>query len=323
MRVIVIYLQYDPNKYKGYLSDCKNILNSLSQDRVDYLVVDNAHPGQWIRKDVCGDTWIGGDNESWEFTGWNRALQYLRKKGEDYDVLIMCNDAFKTNIVEYQRYLSPELLQYVINHEISAGIVQYMNSIRGLAGDFILKSVPFEIKGIIHYNWARSNIVIIPYKRFISTILTFHRDCDFFPTEYDEDIFSRIRGMSVNLKQHLFAYLCPTISIIGRNYWHSHFRLNVNTYPLFCKKASSIINELHLTRILHDTGCPVVDFRLINALHIIERVCRIVSNTILTLYKSNQLCQNNILFIYAVVIERKGMMHKVKHNGIMPNVANS
>jgi len=311
MRVIIVYLLYNPTKYGGWLSACKDALHPLSAQVMEYLVVDNAHPGQWTRKEPNGDIWIGGDNEAWEFSGWQKALQYLRKKRCDYDVLVLCNDAFRTNIDEYQRYLSAALLQYVSEHQTSAGVVQYINSHKGLLSDFVLKSVPFKINGLDHYNWARSNIIIIPYKKIISIKYDIYHDRDFFPSEYTENVLAEVKGISKSLKKHIVTYLCPGKPGAVGNYWHARFNLDALTYPIFCKKATSIINELHLSRVLHDNGCPVVDFRLIGALRLIDRKCKMVSNMLLKMYVKNQNRQNQLLFIYAVVVERKGVMHKI------------
>jgi hypothetical protein len=93
VNLLILFIQYDTLKYpnsfqyfKRYIDqlNCKNniiIIDNLDEMRVEERIAKNIY-------------FIGGDNSSWEFSGWDKGLNFAKQKGIKFDVVLFANDSF-------------------------------------------------------------------------------------------------------------------------------------------------------------------------------------------------------------------------------------
>lgn len=94
-KVIVLFLQYDDKKYPCALHYFKKFTNMLSKTtEVTYVTIDNKANDDFEVKLSEDEYLISGDNSLWEFTGWQKGLEFVYKNNFDYDCAIFADDAF-------------------------------------------------------------------------------------------------------------------------------------------------------------------------------------------------------------------------------------
>ena len=106
------------------------------------IVVDNALPRDFT-DERAGSLLIGGDNSSWEFSGFDRALNFLGADVWSYDFVHFATSAFNTLYVAYLERFEPSLLEVLANRAVCVGHIDCYNE-------------PVEVRGYHAQHWIRS-----------------------------------------------------------------------------------------------------------------------------------------------------------------------
>jgi len=93
-RLAVIYVQHSPDRYPGALETLEGYLERFWYCQPYLLVVDNAAESTPYELVGPGRGFVGGDNGSREFSGWQRGLDVLAAQDVPWDMLLMTNEAF-------------------------------------------------------------------------------------------------------------------------------------------------------------------------------------------------------------------------------------
>ena len=75
----------------------------------------------------AGSLLIGGDNRSWEFSGFDRALDFLGAEVWSYYFVHFATSAFNTLYVAYLERFEPSLLEVVANRAVCVGHIDCYN----------------------------------------------------------------------------------------------------------------------------------------------------------------------------------------------------
>ncbi|MBM4361504.1 MAG: hypothetical protein FJ104_02400, partial [Deltaproteobacteria bacterium] len=105
----VVFVQFDRRKYEGALERLLSLLDRLPV-RSRVVVVDNAHPGDPARAVTARLVHLGGDNSSWEFSGFDRGLAYLDSLPEPAPVVALATDAFRAYGEHFLSLVTPAAL---------------------------------------------------------------------------------------------------------------------------------------------------------------------------------------------------------------------
>lgn len=108
MKVITLFLQYDTDKYPSAIEYFKKYLSNITYDN-QLIVIDNK---------------INGDNSLWEFSGWQKYVDLIRKEDLEYDAIIFANDSFLApagSMVGLEKILSDEALEASVKYTSIVG----------------------------------------------------------------------------------------------------------------------------------------------------------------------------------------------------------
>ena len=233
MRIVALFLQYDSEKYPNSLYYFRKYFEYLRGYEKQLIVIDNKIESDYI-KHSDDFTVINGDNRLWEWTGWQRGIDYLKENNIDYDAIIFANDAF----------MAPggvsDLYGIICNPEnIMAAIEQgkMLGSECGypVYGDYIIDGYKIE-------TYKRTNCFVIPQKVIEKLKTIYHKDLDFYlsyiPKNPEFPYFADNAPLNGMMKRHLVD--------VFENRWHSSPGSIENYKELFRMKSYALINEFLL-----------------------------------------------------------------------------
>jgi glycosyltransferase involved in cell wall biosynthesis len=250
----VVFCQYDRSKYKGSLERLVGLLSGMG---VDYavLVVDNGRPGDWSHAVSDRLVHVGGDNTEWEFSAFDRGLSYLERIGARAPVYALVTDAF----LAYGDAFLAHIDGTVVN------VVQRRGAVAGWVDAWPAEAT---LMGARYRDWVRTSFVFMPSDvvsalRPLAASIEPHK---IFSADPDRP-FLPDAPVGEELRRFLLEWLVGTEEqpLLAES-WHSRFRLDEGSFPLFKKKAAAILREHLLSVRLRDAGIPCFDFRLFGRL---------------------------------------------------------
>jgi hypothetical protein len=91
--VAVLYLTAEKSRYPATQGFVDRYRTWLGADHVNLIRIDNFHPDLPLTHVSPGVWETGGDNSSWEFSGWKRGLRSIQQLGLSPQVVVFVNDA--------------------------------------------------------------------------------------------------------------------------------------------------------------------------------------------------------------------------------------
>lgn len=239
--IYCVLLVYSKEYYKKTLSEFEKLVKSLEVDDYKIIIVNN-NPDLLFKFDILGN------NDGLEFSGWDSAVSFIRKKYVfKNDYIIFANDTFcqhrKWGI--YQKYKFSHAFNNFIQSKLS-----------GLCGEKNKISESFRISDIEIDGWISTYLFIISSDLLDNYNLRFDT-----VTGAESEFYSYVTETGVqfnpdfdlNLAQHLNNWLFPLDPSKG---WYKsrHAPLSVKE-----NKLKSILNEKKLTANVLYNGGKVVD----------------------------------------------------------------
>ena len=246
IKLLILYVEFDLNKYPHSFKILSDALHNKGVD-FDCVVIDNKRENLNKLK-AKNISIISGDNSNWEFSGWQKGLNY--SKQNHYDLTLIINDSFLNyGIKTIDKYLTQDLLSVLKKHDLVFGKIDGLN----------LSNKNFSVDNTKFNNWICSNAIILPNKilQKISIDSSSEIKIDSLIEDGNElNSFLNSSRISIDLKNHIINWLTKG--------WHSKFKIESNV-ELFKKKTQCIINELLLTSKIKNTGAKILnseDFKL-------------------------------------------------------------
>ena len=244
--LVVIFLQYDRQKYPDSFEHFRSYMRGIDPSRVSYILVNNNDEGVGTRKLDANTTYLQGDNSDWEFSGWQRGVEFLRQNHIKHDVALLLNDSFEVN--------GPG---YLSNHNIDW---------------LVLKTHIFKcVFGLLATRWTKAQIQDKPLRKWLGT------DCFFVPgilldklgtlvsvdqasiAEYlpetfpgTDEVFLRTAPINAAYRESIVKWLTQE--------WHSKFVLDQSTWSFFLAKVKAILNEALLYVRIRELGYLVLPY---------------------------------------------------------------
>lgn len=236
LKIAAVYLQYDRNKYPYSFQYVSGLLNKINCD-IEYVCVDNYNQEDFL--EVHGNVHIlSGDNTNWEFSGWQKGLNYVREN-IDCNVILFANDSLRS--YKYKMLEMPyleEMLEYSIKQNLLTGKIDSTGQ-----GDF----------SFLGYNlstWVCSNVFAGPNKIFEDCGIDSSYLFDIDSIIEDVDKFLNNDQLGMDLRNHIYNWLSHC--------WHSKFDVRKDL-QLFKNKTKAILNEKLLTAKIIKSGYNVLN----------------------------------------------------------------
>eukprot|EP01031_Cornospumella_fuschlensis_P050219 gene50219-61449_t len=212
----------------------------------DILIVDNAQPRTWTSTDATGTRIIGGDNGSWEFSAWDRGLEYLGNSIKHWDLIGLVTSAFRQSHTAYLDQLSEPLFRQGVGRARALGHIDYGGA-------------PVELLGVRTQCWIRSSFLLLPpcELQLLGRVASITDGNAFFSGDARAP-FLEDAPLSPQYRKDIIAWLCGEGLGQGTT-WHSRFDLTPETLVFFEQKARAILNEQRLSARLVAQGCQLMD----------------------------------------------------------------
>src|SRR5436190_10490217 len=123
MRVLTIFVRNGTDKYAGAEEQLADLFQTqLPGIERDTVVVDTALP-KCVHEGQSRRVIIGGDNSSWEFSGFDAGLAHVGDEIWDYDLVNLTTSAFRQLYAGYLERFRPELLASAVGRPVCLGHV--------------------------------------------------------------------------------------------------------------------------------------------------------------------------------------------------------
>jgi len=257
IKLTAIVTQYDRKKYPRAIETLVALLESIEDLSFRVLVVDNASDETpWQHAFTDRLIHLSGDNSSWEFSAFDRGLEYARANAFDEDLYLFVTDAYMAYGEEFLDLIDREVVEAAVGWDACFGIVDaYPDTV--------------EFQGRTYSDWLRTSFIFVPTNcvPFIEPIATPIATDEIFGGS-PESPFAPDAPLSERLKQYILDWLIESESTpqLLEQQWHSKFRLDDATYPFFEAKACAILREQSLAIGLRENLVPVFDFHAMDIL---------------------------------------------------------
>jgi hypothetical protein len=246
LRVLTILTRFGSEQYARAEQEVADLF-ARQMPGVEHrlIVVDNALPRDFMdQRD--GSLLIGGDNSSWEFSAFDRALDFIGADIWSYGFVHFATSAFNTLYVAYLERFEPSLLQALADRAACVGHIDYYNE-------------PVEVRGYHAQHWIRSCFFMLPPAevKALGSFVSVADGTPFFSGSANAP-FRADAPISAHYREYITQWL--TGDGVGQGVsWHSKFALTRETLPLFEQKACTILNEQLLSIRLQALGCHLID----------------------------------------------------------------
>ncbi len=255
IRLAVVFLQFDRQKYSLAMERLISLISGFKSIEYTIVVVDNANPGLWFHEVSDHLIHIGGDNSSWEFSAFDRGVEFLEATNRAADVYGFATDAFLAYGDSYLEMIDEATLRYCVELRACVGWVD----------SFMHDLSAFDY----HYReWVRTSLFfisaeVLPQVGPLNT--TFEPDRIFGPTA--ETPFLASAPLNYELREHVLAWLTKEETNVRlEEVWHSQLDLTGNSFDFFKAKVRAILREHLLSAKMQSRDVPCYDFRLVKKL---------------------------------------------------------
>jgi hypothetical protein len=245
-RLAVIFLQYDTQKYPGAFEHLKSYLSKFDPKRVFFVLVNNRDEGNGSRNLDDGTVYLQGDNTDWEFSGWQKGVEFMRTTNTEHDVVLFVDDAFEA--------CEPS---YLLNHNLHWLVLKcytikvVFGAITTLWDKTMLNTRSARI-------WIKTNCFFMPGSVLgrLGTLVSVDETLlDNYVTKQfvaDNGPFKHDAPMNGAYRKHIVIWLTER--------WHSKFALSESTWPFFRAKVKAILNEALLSIRIRELGFMILPY---------------------------------------------------------------
>ena len=246
MRVLTLFARHGAERYPGAPDAIRALFaHQLPEVDHDLLVIDNALDDALDSKP---DGLVVGDNASWEFSGWDRAIAILGDRFDGYDLIHFATSAFNELYTGYLRRVDFAALAAIAGK-------------RRVLGHLDFGDRPVLIEGQLSQAWLRSAFFFLPPRevRLLGTMTSRSPEVavDYFSGDWTAP-FRDDAPISLTGQKTITRWLTGDGGDQGTA-WHSRFVLEQGSLGLFEAKARAILNERLLSQRLSANGCDLVD----------------------------------------------------------------
>lgn len=248
MKILCLFVRHGTKSYP----DALRVLDRWYEkqgllDQRTLWILDNSLPGGTPLQDVAPGVQLrAGNNDAWEFSTWERALNEARKEQLNYDVVHFVTSAFNTLYTTYLDHFFPEMLNYVIERNVCLGHIDgYDRVVR--VGDATSQS------------WIRTCFFFLPWTlaATLSPWVTYSDSSRLFASP-DTRQFKEDAPIDENYQRTIALWLQG--GEIGGHTWHTPVGQESGENSRFQHKTVAILNEHRLAVTVRRMGIRLTDF---------------------------------------------------------------
>ncbi len=128
MKVLTLFLRYGTSKYAEAEEQLAELFyRNLPEVDREILVIDNSVPSGQILEKAPGRTVIGGDNSSWEFSGWDVGVRWFGNTLRNFDLVHLVTSAFRMSYPDYLDRFRLSALELAVDRPIVLGHIDCYN----------------------------------------------------------------------------------------------------------------------------------------------------------------------------------------------------
>ncbi len=248
MKILCLFVRHGTEKYPDALAvlDQWYEIHGLISQRTLWIIDNELETDAPIRAVASNTLLRPGDNRSWEFSAWARAMREADDDQERYDVVHFVTSAFNTLYTAYLGHFFPQMLAYVTSHNVCLGHIDSYDR-------------PIELAGHSSSSWIRTCFFFLPAGLA-------HKIENWTAFADTRDVFSSPRAISFRHDAPLSREYQQRITVwlegkeVGGHTWHSPVRSGQNEAARFQQKALAILNEHNFSIMLRKLHVPLVDF---------------------------------------------------------------
>jgi hypothetical protein len=246
-RLLTILARFGTDQYHDADKKIRTLLATTCRETVcNMLIVDNALE-QGYESQLDEDTrLIGGDGAAREFSGWDRAVSFLGREIERYDVIHLATAAFDQLYARYLERFDDAIVRLVATRSAAVGHIDYY-------------PYPITAFGARSQHWMRSSYIMMPVEDLLMLGRLASVDRSTLFTGTHEQPFASDAPISIGYQKLITDWLTSDLGTGQGTAWHSRFDLQPTTLSLFQDKALAILNEHCLSIKLRAQGCRNVD----------------------------------------------------------------
>jgi hypothetical protein len=246
MKILTILARYGTDQYGDAESRIAGLFaRQLPGVERTVVIVDNACAGDVIAE-ADHRVVIGGDNRSFEFSGFDRGVRWIGERLDQFDLIHFATSAFHTLYVAYLERFTTAVLRALDRRPVCLGHIDCYND-------------PIQLLGVTSQHWMRTGFFVLPPREV--RLLGRFADIPDGSLLFSGDPTAPFRPdapLSGNYQKYISDWLLG--GDIGQGVtWHSSFGLTPETLPAFERKARCIATEQWLGIRLRALGCHMVD----------------------------------------------------------------
>jgi len=221
-------------------------------DQRQLWILDNSLPNDFPPQTFSPRAELrAGDNEAWEFSTWQRAIDEAKAANSSYDVVHFVTSAFNTLYTGYLDHFFPQMLDYVIERNVCLGHVDGYD-------------IPIRMGDVASQSWIRTCFFFLPWKPAItmSPWATYRT-----PRLIFENTSSRQFRANAPIDKNYQARLVSWLEgdDMGGHRWHTPVSRESADTGRFQYKTLAILNEHQLAINFRQAGIRLVDFCWLHA----------------------------------------------------------
>ena len=249
MRIVTVLARHGSERYSDAISNVDAFFEvQLPRVERELVVIDNSLPEDHVEPLGPARTLIGSSNASWEFSAWDRGIEYVGQRIQQFDLVHLVTSAFKALDCSYLDVFDSLLLTALQDGAPAAlGHIDYYPE-------------PVVVLGRSLQAWIRSSWIFLPPQevQLLGSLISVSARQPFFSGD-PLSPFREDAPMSANYQQYILDWQTGGGLWTGNNEWHSRFDLSHDSLAYFETKTLAIINEQMLSHRLRRQGCGIVD----------------------------------------------------------------
>src|SRR5262245_7780412 len=150
MRILTLFVRHGTEKYK----DADQRMDELFRRRLPKIerktiIIDNQLVSRDPESHDDRTEVISGNNENWEFSGWDQAIRHVGRELASYDFVHFATSAYEQLYSRYLERLTEPMLECAAASEVSIGHIDCFNE-------------PVLLFGYVSQHWLRSSFFFVP-----------------------------------------------------------------------------------------------------------------------------------------------------------------
>jgi hypothetical protein len=245
--VLTLLARHGTEQYHDAFEDIQQLYaRRLPGSRHDTVIVDTSLDEAYEQLLNDGSFVIGSSNAFWEFSAWDRGVDFVGSRLDDYDVVHLATSAFRAQDARHLAAFQP-------------GTLAALGCTPAAIGHIDLYPEPIQLYEQTSQAWIRSSWLFVRPQELLQlgSLISIQQPRIFFSGDACAP-FRRDAPLSPNYQRYIVGWLTGDGTGIGGK-WHSRFDLSASTLARFEAKALAILNEHALTIRLRRQGCAILD----------------------------------------------------------------